>query len=73
MNTDTLALFIKFKASGRGRILVDKLGEVVFDTQGRHILSEGAKSKYHYAQVRWPKPWHQPSLLRTGCEMNLVG
>mmetsp|Transcript_16612 Transcript_16612/g.25162 ORF Transcript_16612/g.25162 Transcript_16612/m.25162 type:complete len:200 (+) Transcript_16612:211-810(+) len=47
MNTDTLALFIKFKASGRGRILVDKLGEVVFDTQGRHILSEGAKSKYH--------------------------
>ena len=26
---------------------MDKLGEVVFDTQGRHIIYEGAKSKYH--------------------------
>jgi len=48
MDADTLALFIKFKSGEKGRrILVDKHGQQVFDTQGRPIPPEGAKSKYH--------------------------
>ena len=47
MDADTLALFIKFKSGEKGCILVDKHGQQVFDTQGRPILPEGAKSKYH--------------------------